>query len=301
MIDFKKVALTDKDWMDPLLAAANLGGCHQNFTNIFAWSEINKYSVARVYDYLVVKGGKKPYGPYYFYPAGSGDIRAVLEEMKKDAAERQHRFRIAGASPENITELNRIYPGGFLYQESRNDYDYVYFLEKLVTLRGKKLQAKRNHINRFKANNNWSFEEITPENLGECWEMNEKWCKSNDCADDEKLSEEYCAVRRCFKNYAPLGLEGGLIRVDGRVIAFTMGDVLNSDTYVIHIEKAFAEIQGAYQIINQEFAALIQRRYPSLIYVNREEDAGLEGLRKAKLSYHPDKMEIKFIADYAAG
>lgn len=301
MINFKKVELDDKKWMDPLIVAADLQGCHQNFTNIFAWSEINNYRVARVHDYLVVKGGNRSDGPYYFYPTGWGDLKTVIEIMKQDAAECQHKFQLAGLSPANMESLNRVFPEIFAYQEIRDDFDYVYLLDKLVTLAGKKLQAKRNHINRFKENNNWSYEQITPENLTECWEMNLQWCKDNDCDDNERLVEEYCAVRRCFNNYTALGLEGGLIRVDSKVIAYTMGEKLNSDTYVTHVEKAFGEIQGAYQIINREFATMIQKNYPQLLYLNREEDAGQEGLRKAKLSYHPDKMEGKFLAEYIAG
>ncbi|MPM89490.1 hypothetical protein SDC9_136599 [bioreactor metagenome] len=128
--------------------------------------------------------------------------------------------------------------------------------------------------------------------------MNKAWCKANQYEEDEQLVEELCAVRRCFNNFVPLGLEGGLLRLDGRIIAFTMGDKLNSNTYDIHIEKAFGEIQGAYQMINREFAVLIQDRHPEIIYFNREEDMGYEGLRKAKLSYHPVKMEEKFWAKF---
>ncbi|MFY9377952.1 MAG: phosphatidylglycerol lysyltransferase domain-containing protein, partial [Peptococcia bacterium] len=192
----------------------------------------------------------------------------------------------------------QFFPGKFSYQDDREGYDYIYTLEKLVSLSGKKLQSKRNHINRFIANNaDWSFEEISQDNLSECWEMNQEWCRQNGCKDDELLNEEYCAVRRCFNNYEALELEGGLLRLAGKVIAFTMGERLNSDTYVVHIEKAFGEIQGAYQLINREFAKLIQERHPDIVYVNREEDMGYEGLRRAKMSYRPVRMEEKYVAD----
>jgi len=299
MIDFKKIELADKQWIDELLSLADLPGCHQNFTNIFAWSEINNYRVARVKDYLVVKGGLDKEKKYYFYPAGQGDLQTVIEEMKQDAAQNQHKFILLGVSPENRESLNRLYPDKFVYQDTRDDYDYVFYLDKLVQLAGKKLQAKRNHINRFKANHQeWKIEEISLDNLAECWEMNIEWCKRNDCEDVDQLATEFCAVTRCFDNYQALQLEGALLRLDGRVIAFTMGERQNSDTYVIHIEKAFGDIQGAYQMINREFAEIIQQKYPQLVYVNREEDMGFEGLRKAKLSYYPDKMEEKFSAEY---
>lgn len=298
MINFNKVEITDKKWMEPLIAASDMRGCHQNFTNIFAWSEVYNYQVARVNDYLVVKGRINNDTPYYFYPAGWGDIKPVIETMKQDADDSQHEFILFGVSPENIEEINSLFPEHFEYQVMRDSFDYLYNLDKLVTLAGRKLQAKRNHINRFKANNNWSFEQISPENIAECWEMNRKWCKDNNCKDDVQLVNEYCAVNRCFDYFTELGLMGGLIRSDGRVIAYTMGEKLNSDTFDTHIEKAFSEIQGAYQMINREFAALIQENYPQIMYVNREEDMGYEGLRKAKLSYHPDKMEEKYSANY---
>lgn len=297
MIDFKKIELNDKRWMDPLIEVADMRGCHQNFTNIFAWSENYNYRIAKIHDYLVVKGGKCLADPYYFYPAGQSDLKVVLEAMKQDARDCKHKFRLAGLSPDNVDELKSLFPSSFSYQENRSDFDYVYLLDKLVTLAGKKLQAKRNHINRFKENN-WAFELISTANLAECWEMNVKWCLDHDSQDEDQLAKENCAVSRCFDNFSALELEGGLLRVDGKVIAYTMGEILNSDTYVVHIEKAFGEIQGAYQMINREFASLVQKRYPQIVYVNREEDMGLDGLRKAKLSYRPEMMEEKFLAEY---
>lgn len=294
MINFKKIEINDKKWMDPLLVAADMRGCHHNFTNLFAWSKIYKYRVARVEDYLVVKGESLDGAPYYFYPSGQGDLKSVIEAIGQDAATCGYEFILAGLSTENIAVINSLFPGNFEYTEKRDSFDYVYLLDKLVTLSGDKSKSKRNHINHFKKNSIWSFEQIFSENLAECWEMNIAWCKAHGCEDDEQLVNENCAVGRCFDYFTELGLEGGLLRLEGRVIAYTMGDKLNSDTYDIHIEKAFGEIQGAYQMINREFAALIQKNHPELIYVNREEDMGYEGLRKAKLSYHPVKMEEKY-------
>lgn len=299
MINFKEIEINDKTWMKPLLAAADMRGCHQNFTNIFAWSKIFNYQVARVNDYLVLKGNTEKEGQYYFYPAGSGDIKPVFEAMRQEAKDCEHEFVLLGISPENINVMKSLYPENFEYQAVRDSFDYVYLLEKLVNLTGNKLHSKRNHINRFKETHSWSFEQISLENLVECWEMNVEWCKANEYKDeDNQLTDESCAVRQCFKNFIAMGLEGGLLRSDGRVIAFTMGEKLNSDTYDIHVEKAFGEIQGAYQMINREFAAFIKNNYQEVIYVNREEDMGFEGLRKAKLSYHPDKMEEKYRAQW---
>lgn len=297
MINFKKIELSDKKWMDAFLAIADLRGGHQNFTNMFAWSETYDYLVAQVNGYLVVKGLLNDL-PYYFYPAGSGDIKTVFEVMQQDAASCGHEFVLAGVSLEDMAVMNRVFPDRFEYKEMRDSYDYVYLVDKLVTLSGNKLHSKRNYINRFKKeNHDWNFEQISLENLADCWEMNQEWCRINSPNESES-AKECCAVRRCFNQFAALGLEGGLIRTEGRVIAFTMGERLNSTTYITHIEKAFSEIAGSYQMINREFAAFIQKNYPEQIYVNREEDMGFEGLRKAKLSYHPEKMEEKYFANY---
>lgn len=298
MITFKKIELKDKAWMHPLIAAADMRACHQNFTNMYAWSGLYHYQVARVNDYLVVKG-KIESGEYYLYPVGKGDIKPIIEALKQDAQDNGHALRILGISPENRDELHNLFPNDFQHEYMRDSSDYVYYLDKLVNLKGNKLHSKRNHINFFKKNNaSWSFQLITSDNLEECREMNKVWCEQHDCNDDLFLYSEDCAVRRCFDNYFELKLEGGLLRVDGKVAAFTMGEKLNSDTYVIHIEKAFGDIRGAYQMINREFAAYVREIYPQLIYVNREEDMGYDGLRKAKLSYHPDRMEDKYAATF---
>lgn len=299
MIDTKPIQLSDKQWMDPLLAAADMRGCHQNFTNIFVWAKTFNQRVAKFNDYLIVKNGHNTDDQSFFFPAGSGDVKPVLEAMLQDSVETGHSFVLTGVSPENRAVLDTLFPEAFVYTEQRDNFDYLYTVEKLVNLSGKKLHGKRNHIARFKENNpDWVFEPITAENLPECWQMNKEWCIINGCRENEQLADEFGAVRTSFDNFFALGLEGGLLRAGGRVVAYTMGEPLNSDTYNTHIEKAFSDIQGAYPMINREFAAYIQQRHPQILYINREEDMGNEGLRKAKLSYQPDRLEEKYRAVY---
>lgn len=299
MINFKEIELSDKSWIDPLIAAADLEGCHYNFTNLFAWSKIYNHHVAQVNDCLVVKGHKRGDIDRFFYPVGIGNIKETVDEMRTDAAACGNRFILYGVTPENMAVLDTLYPGSFQYHAMQDSFDYVYELDKMVSLAGKKLQSKRNHINRFKLQNSaWSFEIISPGNLQECWEMNKEWCLAHDCDDDVILANETCAVQLCFENYSALNLEGALLRSGGKVIAYTMGEPLNSHTYVTHIEKAFSDIQGAYQMINREFSNFIKTKHPQLIYVNREEDMGYEGLRRAKQSYYPFKMVEKYMAQF---
>ncbi|MBP7221914.1 MAG: DUF2156 domain-containing protein [Sedimentibacter sp.] len=294
MINFKKIELEDKEWIIPILKGSVISGCHQNFGNLFAWRDINDTKVAKVNDFLVATQTIGNIKGIFLYPVGKGHVKPVLEEIMRVAGQK---LVFAGLSYEEVNELNGLYSGKFIYERSRNDFDYIYLMDKLVTLEGKKFHRKRNHISIFKRNNPvWSFETITDKNKAECFEMNKKWCLESGCKDDEGLTDENCATKYFFKYFRELELEGGLIRVNNEVVAYTIGEVLNSDTYVIHIEKAFKDVQGAYTMINQQYAAWVKEKYPHLIYMNREEDMGLEGLRKAKLSYYPDKMADKYRA-----
>ncbi|MDD4046731.1 MAG: phosphatidylglycerol lysyltransferase domain-containing protein [Tissierellia bacterium] len=294
MFNFKKIELEDKEWIVPILRESVISGCHQNFGNLFAWREINDTKVAKVNDFLVAKQFISNVKDIYLYPMGKGDVKPVIEEIIRSV---DKNLIFAGLSPEEANEMDELYPGRFIYDQVRDDYDYIYLLEKMVSLKGKKLHRKRNHLNAFIRNNLvWTFETITEENKAECIEMNKKWCIDIGCKDDKSLMDENCATKYFLKYFNELELQGGLIRVDNEVVAYTIGEVLNTDTYVVHIEKAFKDVQGAYPMINQQFAAWVQEKYPHLIYINREEDMGMEGLRKAKLSYYPDKMAVKYRA-----
>ncbi|NLK65586.1 MAG: DUF2156 domain-containing protein [Tissierellia bacterium] len=295
MLNFKKIELKDKEWIIPILKESVISGCHENFSNLFAWRDINNTNVVKVNEFLVAKQEIGDIKDVYLYPMGKGNVKPVIEEIMDSVNPKKLIF--AGLSYEEMNELNEFFPGKFIFKESRNDFDYIYKIEKLSTLKGKKLHRKRNHINVFKRNYPvWSFETITEENKAECIEMNKKWCLESGCKDDKSLLDENCATKYFFKYFKELKLEGGLIRVEDEVVAYTIGEVLSSDTYVIHIEKAFKNVQGAYPMINQQFAAWVQEKYPKITYINREEDMGVEGLRKAKLSYYPDKMADKYRA-----
>ena len=175
----------------------------------------------------------------------------------------------------------------------RNSFDYVYSREKLATLKGKKYHAKRNHISYFEKNNNWSFEPLTRENIADCVAMNEKWYELNVEKDRVGIEHEREVLRMNFDHFDEIGCVGGVLRVDGEVVAFTFGERLNDNTFVTHFEKAFSDIRGAYPMINRLFAQEMLSDYE---FVNREDDVGSEGLRSAKLSYHPDILLEKFVA-----
>lgn len=294
MVEFKRIELSDREWAEPLLMESGFQGSEYVFSNNYIYRKIYQIDVAQMDRYYLVRSNKDSRYRSYLYPAGSGDVKPVIEALMEDAASQGDVFRMHGVTKESAAQLEALFPGRFCITEARDNFDYIYESERLITLAGKKLHSKRNFINRFKQENEgkWLFEPITPENLDECWEMNDRWCELYGCDDNGgSLAEEACAVRNCFNNFDALGLRGGLLRVDGKVVAYTMGRPINHDTFIVHIEKAFSEVAGAYPMINQQFVTHAAAEFR---YINREDDVGDEGLRKAKLSYKPDILLEKF-------
>ena len=216
-----------------------------------------------------------------------------IELLRQDAKEKGKELWFFGLLPTEKAWLEANYPGEFTYTASRDDAEYIYEADKLMTYAGKKLHGKRNHVNKFKAlhGDNWSYETITEDNLEECFQMALKWRNLNGCEDDEEKNSEMCVTLNSLRLYKELNLIGGLLRVGDEIVAFTIGEAVNDDTFVVHIEKAYADIEGAYTMINQQFVEHeIAGKYK---YTNREDDVGEEGLRKAKLSYKPVFMVEK--------
>lgn len=298
MIDFKKVTLQDKEWMDKLIKSANYHGSNFNFSNIYLWDKTFSQSVAQIHNFLVIKHEDSNH-IFYAVPLGNGNMENVIIDLKKDCDKCGKDFVLKGLLESNVLQLKELFPDKFEFISDRDRFDYVYDIEKLCSLSGKKLQSKRNHINKFTQEYEWSFEIISDKNIEECIEMNDEWFSyASDSDSEHPLDSERLAISRAFKHYFELDLEGGLIRANGHIVAYSLGEHLTEDMYVIHFEKAFKSIDGAYPIINREFARYIFNRYSKIRYINREEDIGLEGLRKAKLSYRPDFFVEKYTAKY---
>ena len=170
--------------------------------------------------------------------------------------------------------------------------DYVYRTSDMVELPGKRYAAKRNWVRRCLAGHSCEYEKIRGPVVAECAAYMEEWCAERACDEDANLCAEASAMRETFAAWDELGLRGGAIRVDGAVRAFAVGEQLSPEMGVQHFEKADAKIPGLYQVIAQWFA---REEFADVPWINREEDLGNEGLRKAKLSYHPARMVEKFI------
>lgn len=311
MINWKDITLQDKTWVDELLSYSDYNSLEYSFTAMYIWRRSLQTKISRYKDFLLVRSRPKAMGYdcfQYIYPAGRGsvqDIKEIIELYREDALQNGESFNLVSVSNEQREVLEGICPDKFIYTPTRDTYDYIYSAEDLVFLRGKKFQSKRNFISRFKRQEGWSYEAVVPENIPDCLEMAEKWCAQYGCGQGNKvvnsLQTEYCSVRSALSNFVELNLKGGLLRLNGEVVAFTIGEQMNSNTFLVHIEKAEASVVGAYPTIANEFLRnnIVANDGESLSvkYINREDDAGDLGLREAKMQYHPlflfEKYSVK--------
>ncbi|MCI8494632.1 MAG: DUF2156 domain-containing protein [Lachnospiraceae bacterium] len=287
-MEFHKIELEDKEQIERYLQKKIYRSCDLVFPNIYLWSRKYPTQYTIVEDTLIFRGIGEGDRPSITFPAGEPEqVRKALQVMFSWFKEQQANVRMHLVQEMEFAQLDSWFPGKFQIEYDRDIADYVYEAEKLATLAGKKLHSKRNHVNRFQENNpEWVYESITPENVEDCFQMALKWREEMQCEIDVEKRDEMCVTLNALRLMEELNLKGGLLRArpQGEVIAFTVGEPLSEDTFVVHIEKAYASIQGAYPMINQQF---VLHEAQDFKYVNREEDTGAEGLRKAKLSYRP--------------
>lgn len=288
MIQFKRLSPDHREEYEQYLMTGPTRGCEYSFANKYLWGKQQAAYLHGCVAFFSHFHGKS----IYTYPIGSGDRKAVIEDILQDARERGIPCRISGLTDGDREELESWFPGMFRLRTVRDDFDYVYDINDLADLRGRKFQKKRNHVNRFHTEHpDFQVVPLGGENLLFAREMVADWYA------DRKISDpngdyllESIAIGRAFDHYGALHMEGIALVEDDRVLAVTMGSPLSPDTFDIHFEKAREDVDGAYAAVNCEFARYLRLKYPEIQFLNREDDLGLEGLRKAKLSYNPHHL-----------
>lgn len=285
MLTFNDITLSDKETIKTKLNTSRCRCCDFSFANLVCWAPRFHSKFAVIDDTIFFKFIDNKGNSCYTMPLGSMAVKESMELIMQDAKKENQTFQMRGVTTKMWDSLDQNFPNKFINTPDRDNYEYIYESEKLISLSGKKLQKKRNHLNKFKSENpNWSYEKINSnDQLEECLMMLKKW--DNIEHNDKHQNFDFIASELMIRDFFELDLIGGLIRSNEKIIAFSIGSELTEDTLCVHLEKAFAEINGAYTIINQQFAEHEGVNYK---YMNREEDMGLEGLRKAKLSYYPD-------------
>ena len=294
MIDFQKIDLSQADRYKAFLATGEERGCAYSLVNLYMWGQ---QKVAFLHGCLALFSQFQRKSVYPF-PVGDGDLYAALDAIIHDAKMRGLQCRLTSMTAADCAILEERYPGQFQFHPDRDNCDYIYKIEDLATLPGRKYQRKRNHLNRFRQNHpDCRMVEITQELLPQVKAMVETWYAQRMASDpNNDFQLEQRALNRAFEHWAELGLEGAVLMENGRIFAMTAGSFLNETTFDVHFEKALDDVDGAYPAINQAFSAHLHEKYPTLRWLNREDDMGLPGLRKAKLSYYPDHLVVKFWA-----
>jgi len=285
MLNFKPIVIDDKELLQKFFDKVNFRNCDFSFSNIFCWQNCYNTSYAVEDDFLFIYFKSRTH-PGYLFPLGEGDLKKAVEKLETDAQERKNPFRLFSITPKMFDIIEGAMSGEFVYEKGRDWFEYIYSSEELITLAGKKHQQKRNHINKFKRTYTaWEYLPITREIIPDCLKLYRRWCAENGgCNSESSLVEECIATHRAFDNFEKLRLIGGALRINGEILAYSYGSPLGNDTFDIQAEKSLYEIDGGFTMINQQFA---EHNCVDYSYINREEDLGLDSLRKAKLSYHP--------------
>ena len=298
MISFKTVTLCDKPWVDEIVLSENSPSADYNFGNIYIWDKYYRQLICRFGDRMLTKlryEGK----PAFVFPIGSGPLRPAIEALREFAAYRGYPLVIRGITPKHREMLEAEYPGQFVFTLEEKNQDYLYLAEKLSTYAGKSLHGKKNHCNRFEAENDWQWLPLTRELIPGCLDMLDVWTEENAERLDKSVSFEHDAIIRAFAAFESLGLEGGVLKANGKIVGFSLGEMCCDDTFDVHFEKAEINMNGAYPMVCRELTRMLMARHPSLKYINREDDMGLESLRRSKQSYKPEYLLEKYVARLA--
>ena len=295
MIEFKAVTLLDKEWIDQHVMCENVPSADYNFGNMFIWDEHYRQLVCSFGDRTLTK--VRLHGePAFVFPIGCGPLRPAMEAIREYAAAKDYPLILRGVTEAHREQLEAEYPGRFTFCEEERWADYIYEAERLATYAGKALHGKKNHCNRFEAEHDWRFVPLTRELIPACLRMLDDWTRENEERLDKSIVYEHDAIERAFTHYEALGLEGGVLFAGEELMGFSFGEMASLDCFDVHVEKADISVNGAYPMVCREMVRMAMRLHPGLRYINREDDMGLESLRRSKQSYKPAFLLKKYTA-----
>ncbi|MCL1937007.1 MAG: phosphatidylglycerol lysyltransferase domain-containing protein [Candidatus Azobacteroides sp.] len=285
MLHFSPVTIDDRETIQAFFYKSVFRNCDFSFSNIFNWKHLYNTTFVVEEGFLYFRFQTLEDLPGYLFPLGEGNLQQAIERMLQDAEDRGVEFRLYSITQKMFDLIEQCMPGQFIFTTERDWFEYIYLSDDLISLAGKKYQAKRNHIHKFKRTYQWEYLPITRDIVPDCMRLYDRWCKEHGgCYTEQSLIEERIATQKAFEYYEPLGLIGGALRINGEILAYSYGQALTKDTFGVHAEKSLYDIDGGFTMINQQFA---EHNCADYLYINREEDLGIEPLRQAKTSYHP--------------
>ena len=288
-MNFQTLTLDQRPLLQAMLRAISPRTSELNFTNLFIWRRhFDTRWCIEGETLLLAFAGPDPSRPRALEPVGPGArlgmAEALVEHLSHWGSETPRLVRLGAAL---ATELSGA---GWRVEETRDHHDYVYAQSDLAGLVGKKYNAKRNHLNRIRREHRFVSRPYTADDEKACLELAERWCDVRACSEDMSLGGEWEAVRDLIEHREELELSGWVIELEEGIRAFSFADALNDDTAVVHVEKADPELPELYTLINQQFA---EKGLNQFTWINREQDLGEVGLRRAKESYRPQRLELK--------
>ena len=293
MLEFKPISLNDREKIENYFNFLEEPFCDFTFGNLFFWSVVENTNIAFFNDFLFIRFSDDEKF-YYTFPIGNGEIKNAFNLILEDAKLNNKKIKFVCLNENQTKILKEIFGEKIKINKNRDGFDYIYSLEKLSSLSGRKYHSKKNHFNSFKNKYNFKFELINEENISQCSSFAREWYSVNEATPT--LLKEQKALECAFQNYFKLNLIGAIIKVENKIIAFCIGEEMyNKNIFCTHFEKADYNFQGAYTAINKLFSEFLFKDFK---LVNREDDAGVEGLRKAKLSYHPEILLEKYYAEF---
>lgn len=300
MLELKDITLDEQERIEKILKRREGRNSESSFAYFYIWSKGYNMKYAILDDMMCISAKHKSAPQSVSFPIGYENSDGSVKDVKHFIEEILDYFNEIGERPlfhlyndRNVQMLEESFPGRFEIKEERNSFDYVYKSEDLINLSGKRYHSKKNHVNRFKKlYPDWEYCRLTEENSGECLELFDKWLGGKE-TEERGVAEERVALAELLNNCGRLNITGGGIRVGGELAAFSFGEAVSSDTAVIHFEHADPKYSGAFNMINQQF---VKNEWSGYTYINREEDMGIEGMRKAKESYRPIFMAKKYSA-----
>lgn len=290
MDPFKPVGIDDRALIERYTYRAGRHDCDLAFANLFCWAATYRAAWCERDGFLLLRLRADDGRPTYLQPLGEGDFTRLLPALESDARAAGCPLRLSGLTTEGVKLLRRARPD-WGARCDRDTVDYLYNASDLQQLPGRRYQPKRNHINRFEALYDYRYEPLEARHAAECMRLERVWRTAR--ADADGLTAEQQAMQRAFDHFDALGLRGGCLYVGDRLAAFTYGSAIDDDCFCIHAEKADTAFEGAFSMINRLFARSLPPQYT---VIDREEDLGIEGLRRSKLSYHPAALQTKYTA-----
>ena len=291
----RELVLEDAELFSSWMRAHGVDASDITFTNLFLWRGARPVRVARSGGFLVIVRTDLPGGARLLTPVGRGDLAAVVRSLPgllagglgNETAAREP------AAVERVPErlARELESRGFKAEEDRDNFDYVYRVSDLAELKGRRYDGKRNQVRHCLDAHECSYEPIREETLLDCLRLEEVWCDTRHCENSAELWGEFRAIREAFMHFQQLGLFGGAVRIEGTVRAFAIAERMDGETALVHFEKADPVVPGLYQVVNQWFC---RNALDGFTWVNREQDLGIEGLRRAKMNYHPERFVKKF-------